>query len=172
MSRVDNLLTQLAARCRFSDPSIQRQRDWHTSTDTELKYILTRLESWEAKWFVRLLLREYTTITLHEVHIFRQYHFLLPSILKFQNDFDAAFRMLREELCSFPPNPAEPSETKMRLEAAKLLKAVVGVKVSRPPFYKAWSFKNCIQMVGNWAWAAEVKYDGEYCECYRDDSRG
>ncbi|KAL1593777.1 hypothetical protein SLS60_010509 [Paraconiothyrium brasiliense] len=168
IERVDNLLTQLAAKYRFSDPSIQRQRDWHMSTDTELKYILRRLESWEAKWFVRLLLREYTTITLDETHVFRQYHFLLPDLLKFQNDFDAALRVLREELSRYPPVPEPSLESQMRLEAARLLKAAIGIKVARPPFRKAWSFKHCFQLVGNRAWAAEVKYDGEYCEIHID----
>ncbi|KAL5380644.1 hypothetical protein DPSP01_007706 [Paraphaeosphaeria sporulosa] len=166
MEKVDNLLTQLAARYRFSDPGIKQQRDWHMSTDTELKYILRRLESWEAKWFVRLLLREYPTISLDETHVFRQYHFLLPELLKFQNEFDAAFQLLRGELSCYPPRPELSVENKMRLEASRLLKPTVGVKVARPPFHKAWSFKHCYQLVGKRAWAAEVKYDGEYCEIH------
>ena len=166
MQRIDNLLTQLAAKYRFSDPGIRKQRDWNTSTDTELRYVLSRIQSWEVKWFVRLLLRENTTISLNETYVFRQYHFLLPDILKFQDDFDAAFRMLRGELSHLPAHPAPSSEVAMRLKAARLLKPVIGVKVARPTFYKAWSFKNCLQLVGNRAWAAEVKYDGEYCELY------
>jgi DNA ligase-4 len=164
MEKVDNLLTQLAARYRFSDPGIQKQRDWHVSTDTELKYIFRRLESWEAKWFVRLLLREYPSISLDEAHVFRQYHFLLPDLLKFQNEFDAAMQLLRGELSCYPPNPGPSLESKMRSEAAQRLKPAVGVKVARPPFHKAWSFKHSFQLVGERAWAAEVKYDGEYCE--------
>ncbi|KAL5427508.1 hypothetical protein PMIN04_001274 [Paraphaeosphaeria minitans] len=166
MEKVDNLLTQLAARYRFSDPGIRQQRDWHMSTDTELKYIFRRLESWEAKWLVRLLLREYPTISLDETHVFRQYHFLLPDLLKFQNEFNAAFRLLRGELSCYPPHPEPSAEGNMRLEAARLLKVAVGVKVARPPFYKAWSFNHCYQLVGKQAWAAEVKYDGEYCEIH------
>ena len=121
-------------------------------------------ESWEVKWFVRLLLRKYPTISLNETYVFRQYHFLLPEILRFQNDFDAAFRLLRGELSRFSSTPTPSMERGLRLEASKLLKPVVGVKVARPTFYKAWSFKHCFQMVGKGAWAAEVKYDGEYCE--------
>lgn len=164
IEKVDSLLTQLAARYRFSDRGIRCQRNHHVSTDTELNYILRRLESWEAKWFVRLLLREYPTISLNEASVFRQYHFLLPDLLRFQNDFDAALRMLRGELSRYPPVPGPTDEVKMRLEAAHLLKPLVGVKVARPTFYKAWSFKHCLQMVGKGTWAAEVKYDGEYCK--------
>lgn len=164
MKQIDNLLTQLAARYRFSDPGIRMQRDRHMSTDTELKYILRQLESWEAKWFVRLILREYPTISLDETLVFRQYHFLLPDLLKFQNEFDAAFQLLRGDLIRYPPRPEPSMESKLRSEASQLLKAAVGVKVARPPYYKAWSFKHCFQLVGKRAWAAEVKYDGEYCK--------
>jgi DNA ligase-4 len=166
IERVDRLLTQLAAKYRFSDPLIQGQRDWHMRTDAELTYILTRLESWEAKWFVRLILREYPTITLDETYILEQFHFLLPDLLKFQNDFDAAISMLRGELCIYAPVPDRSQRKSIRTEASKHLKAVVGVKVGRPTFHKAWSFNHCLQLMGSRAWAAEVKYDGEYCEIH------
>jgi len=168
IGRVDRLLTQLAARYRFSDAAIRSQRDWHVQTDEELKDILVRLESWEAKWLVRLVLRDYCTIVLDEDYVFGQYHFLLPDLLMFQNDFDAVFGMLRGELNCYPAVPGNLEERSMRLEAAHKLKPVVGVKVGRPTFKKAWSFKHCFQMVGNHAWAAENKYDGEYCEIHVD----
>ena len=166
LKRVDNLLTQLASLQRFSDPSIRQQRDWHVSTDVEFKYVLRQLESWEAKWFVRLILRQYVTIALDEDYVLQQYHFLLPGLLKFQDDFDAAFAMLRGKLVFCPSAPGPALEESWRLKAAKLLKPVIGVKVARPHFHKAWSFKNCIQLTKNLAWAAEVKYDGEYCEIH------
>jgi DNA ligase-4 len=166
IDRVDMLLTQLAAKYRFSDPSIRQQRDWHMRTDDELKSIITRLDSWEAKWFVRLILRDYPTAALDETYVYEQYHFLLPDLLKFQNDYHAAFGMLKGELSIYPSVPEPSRRTSMRIEASQQLKAVVGVKVGRPPFHKAWSFKNCFQLTGKRAWAAEVKYDGEYCELH------
>ncbi|KAF1994223.1 hypothetical protein P154DRAFT_448129 [Amniculicola lignicola CBS 123094] len=168
LEKVDNLLVQLASKYRFSDPAIRKQRDWDVSTDTVLHYILTRLASWEAKWLVRLILREYCTIELDENFVLGQYHFLLPDLLKFQNNFDSAIQLLKTDLNCYPPAPSPVSERAMRVEAGKLLKAVVGIKVGRPSFYKAWSFNNCLQMLGNRAWAAEVKYDGEYCEIHID----
>jgi len=168
IERVDRLLVQLAARYRFSDEAIRKQRDWHMRTDTELKEILVRLESWEAKWLVRLILRDHCTIELDEKHVLGQYHFLLPDLLMFQNDFDTVFYMLRGELSSYPPAPNQTQERAMRIEAAQKLHAVVGIKVGRPTFHKAWSFKHCFQLVAQRAWAAEVKYDGEYCEIHVD----
>jgi DNA ligase-4 len=172
IEQVDQLLVQLASRYRFSDESIRRQRNWHVRTDTMLKDILIRLESWEAKWLVRLILREHCTIQLDERQILGQYHFLLPDLLMFQNDFKAVFDMLREDLSMYPAASSSTQEKTLRIEAAQKLRASVGVKVGRPTFYKAWSFKNCFQLVGSRAWAAEVKYDGEYCEIHVDLRHG
>ncbi|KAF2800418.1 hypothetical protein K505DRAFT_228760 [Melanomma pulvis-pyrius CBS 109.77] len=166
IGRVDQLLTQLAARYRFSDPAIRKKRDWHISTDTELRDILIRIESTEAKWLVRLLLRQYCTIELDEQFVLQQYHFLLPHLLMFQNDFDVACSLLKGELGSYPPIPGPGLEKSILIDAAKKLKPTVGVKVGRPTFHKAWSFKHCFQLVSNRAWAAEAKYDGEYCEIH------
>jgi DNA ligase-4 len=168
IEQIDRLLVQLAAKCRFSDESIRRQCDWVVKTDTKLKDVLVRLESWEAKWLVRLLLRDYCTIELEERQVLGLYHFLLPDLLMFQNSFDAAFDMLRGEFSAYPPAPPVSQEQTLRAEAAQKLRAVVGVKVGHPTFHKAWSFKHCLQLVGTRAWAAEVKYDGEYCEIHVD----
>ncbi|KAJ4310708.1 hypothetical protein N0V94_008317, partial [Neodidymelliopsis sp. IMI 364377] len=168
VKKVDRLLTQLAAKYRFSDAAIRQQRDWHIKTDTELKEILVRLESWEAKWLVRLVLRDYCTVALDEQYVFEQYHFLLPDLLMFQNDFDAVFGMLRGELSCYPAVPGNLEEESMRAEAAQKLRPIVGVKVGRPTFRKAWSFKHCFQMLSNHTWIAETKYDGEYCEIHVD----
>ncbi|KAF1848026.1 uncharacterized protein K460DRAFT_280120 [Cucurbitaria berberidis CBS 394.84] len=168
IDRIDQLLFQLAAKYRFSDEGIRKQRDWHVRTDTELKDIFVRLESWEAKWLVRLILRNHCTIELEEKYVFERYHFLLPDLLKFQNDFDAVFNMIRGELNCYPSDPDASQQKTMRVEAAQKLEPVIGVKVGRPTFHKAWSLKHCLQLVGNRAWAAEVKYDGEYCEIHID----
>lgn len=168
ISRVDRFLTQLAAKYRFSDASVRRQHDRHVETDIELKEILIRLESWEAKWLIRLVLRDHCTIELDEHHILAQYHFLLPDLLQFQNDFEAVFSMLRGELSMYPAIPPASEEKKLRIEASQKLHPIVGIKVGRPTFHKAWSFKHCGQLVGKRAWAAEVKYDGEYCEIHID----
>jgi DNA ligase-4 len=166
LEQIDQLLVQLAARCRFSDEAILKRRNWDIQTDTELKELLVRLESWEAKWLVRLILRDHCTVELEEHFVLERYHFLLPELLMFQNDFDAVFDMLQGDLSCFPAVPEPSKRTSMRIEAAQRLRAIVGIKVGRPTFHKAWSFKHCIQLVGQRAWAAEVKYDGEYCEIH------
>ncbi|EUC41675.1 hypothetical protein COCMIDRAFT_40176 [Bipolaris oryzae ATCC 44560] len=168
VKRVNCLLVQLAANCRFSDERTRRVRDPGFDINNELKSIITRLESWEAKWLVRLLLRDYCTIELDERVVTRHYHFLLPELLAFQNDYEAAFDVLKGDLGSYPAVPESWEEEPMRVEAAKRLKARVGVKIGRPTFLKAWSFSNCFKLVDDGVWAAEVKYDGEYCEIHID----
>lgn len=165
---VDRLLVQLAAKNRFSDPALRRMRDWDVKTDAELKGILIRLDVWEAKWLVWLILRNYPSIDMNENFVFRKYHFLLPDLLLFQNDFDAVFNMLKGEMASYPAVPTPRQEQRLRIDASEKLRAVVGIKVGRPTFYKAWSFKHLFQMTEQKAWAAEVKYDGEYCEIHVD----
>lgn len=142
IDHIDQLLVQLAAKYRFSDAVIRKQRNVGVNTDSELKDILIRLESWEAKWLVRLILRDYCTINLDEDFVLRQYHFLLPDLLMFQNDFEAVFSMLRGDLRCYPAVPLRSQEAAMRIEAAQKLHAVVGVKIGRPTFYKAWV---CVQ---------------------------
>ncbi|KAF2685396.1 hypothetical protein K458DRAFT_388277 [Lentithecium fluviatile CBS 122367] len=53
-----------------------------------------------------------------EAYVFKQYHFLLLDLLKFQNDFDAAFNMLTGELGSFPLVP-EPSLRRIFIKLKK-----------------------------------------------------
>ncbi|KAH9882542.1 hypothetical protein J1614_000778 [Plenodomus biglobosus] len=166
IERIDRLLGQLAAKSRFSDAQIRKQANNEMNTDAELKSILIRLDSWEVKWLARLILRDWCTVDLDENFVLKQYHFLLPDLLNFQNDFDAVFGMLRGELSGYPAKPDHTREIEMRIEAAKKLHAVAGIKVRRPTFHKAWSFKHCFKLVNNRAWAAEVKYDGEYCEIH------
>ncbi|PSN75366.1 hypothetical protein BS50DRAFT_628562 [Corynespora cassiicola Philippines] len=173
IEQVDRFLVQLAAKTRFSDPAIKDKREEDLDIDEEFRKLLIRLESREIKWLVRLVLRAYPTVELDESFVCSQYHFLLPELLLFQDDFDAVFSVLRGGLRSYPSRPGPAAEVALRIEAAKQLVPSVGVKVGRPTFRKAWSFKNCLQMVGNRAWAAETKYDGEYCEIHvnLEDSR-
>jgi hypothetical protein len=56
----------------------------------------------------------------------------------FQDDFDAVFNMLRGDLKCFPPAPCQIEQASLRIDAAQKLKPMVGVKVGRPRFLKAW----------------------------------
>ncbi|KAF2192007.1 hypothetical protein K469DRAFT_732063 [Zopfia rhizophila CBS 207.26] len=105
--------------------------------------------------------------------VFKCYHSSAPGLLLFQNDFDAVAGLLKGELSCYLAVPGPSLERSMRIEAAKQLKPVVGAKVCRPEFRKAWSFKHRFQLVGDRACAAEAKYDGIHINLYKcpDDIR-
>src|SRR5450755_2557861 len=52
-----------------------------------LSSIFRRLKSPEAKWMVRMLLKDYSPVRIPETAVMHQFHFLLPDLLSFQNSF-------------------------------------------------------------------------------------
>lgn len=138
VEQVDRLLTQLAAKCRFSSPALRKQFDNDINTDRLLKNVLIKLESWEAKWLVRLILSNYCTVVLDEDFVLKKFHFLLPDLLRFQNDFTAAFELLSGDLSCYPADADVNLQRSIAAKVAKQLKPIVGIKLGRPTFRKAW----------------------------------
>ncbi|KAJ9640098.1 hypothetical protein H2199_006332 [Coniosporium tulheliwenetii] len=137
-----------------------------------LAVIIRRLKSFEAKWLVRMILKDYAPVVLDQQHVLRCFHFLLPALLKFQDTFEAAMHLIKGPLAEFPSNPDPRSQVIFRKQAAGLLRPQIGVKVGRPSFHKAHSLKDCLRTVGSRKWAIERKYDGEYCEIHVDLAKG
>ncbi len=171
VEEIDTAMNELASRCRFSAPAV-RAKPSGDLPEKILGPIFLKLHSGEAKWLTRMLLKNYAPITMNERLIFRHFHFLLPDILSFQNDFDAVVALLDGPLKDYPPRPDFRSEKVLRATASALIVPKVGVKVGRPTFYKARSIEHCLNMVGSRRWSLERKYDGEYCEIHIDLSRG
>lgn len=169
VDEVDHMLRFLAGGCIFSDPNIQRIPPGSSEArDTLIGNLLKRLSPNEAKWLVRLILKDFTPVRLNETHILKSHHFLLPGILRFQDHFDAALGLLKGALNEYPNHPDPRSERLHFQSAAKYLKPTVGVKVGRPNFHKARGIDHCIRMLGETRWVLERKYDGEYCEVHVD----
>ncbi|GAB1739551.1 hypothetical protein NU219Hw_g4501t1 [Hortaea werneckii] len=125
----------------------------------------------EAKWFIRILLKNLAPVTVDEKAVLRGFHFLLPDLLRFQNDYEAALLLLHEpQLRTIPPQPDRRSEDGYRANVSSMIKPVVGVKVGRPDICKSWSIEHCLNMMGPRQWVLERKYDGEYCEIHIDQS--
>ena len=141
------------------------------SRDSLLGNIFKRLQPQEAKWLVRLILKEFSPVRVNETLVLKSFHFLLPDLLQFQNDFRAAIELLKGSLKEYPDSPDPRSERLHRLSARGALKPVVGVKVGRPDFWKARSIDHCINMLDKQKWVLERKYDGEYCEIHIDLSK-
>ncbi|KAI6807932.1 DNA ligase/mRNA capping enzyme [Hortaea werneckii] len=170
---LDEVLLKLAEQCRFSDPAITTRPPSGLSRDRDelIGDVLKRMEPVEAKWFVRILLKDLAPVTVDEKAVLRSFHFLLPDLLRFQNNYDAALLLLHEQqLRTIPPQPDPRSEDGYRANISSMINPLVGVKVGRPDFCKSWSIEHCLNMMGPRQWVLERKYDGEYCEIHIDQS--
>ncbi|KAK8034997.1 ATP dependent DNA ligase domain-containing protein [Apiospora rasikravindrae] len=157
---LDEALTRVAAGCRFSSPAIRAsykspspQSDNHV-----LGQFFTRLSPRDAKWFARLILKNYQPIVLEERVVLRSHHVLLPRMLKVRDDLQIATDFLQHL-------GASSNDPKV---IASLLKPVLGTKVGRPPWLKARSIRNCLDIVGSRQVSCEQKIDGEYCQVHAD----
>lgn len=172
VEQVDDMLWTFAGHCRFSEPAIPRPPPGSDTRDAELKDILDRLSPQEAKWLTRLILKCFKPVSIEEMLILRNIHFLLPDLLRFQQDFGAAMLLLKGELKGYHSNPDPRSQQLFKLQASERLRPRIGTKVGRPTFHKARALDYCVNtMLGAKEWVLERKYDGEYCEIHIDLSK-
>ncbi|EME81992.1 uncharacterized protein MYCFIDRAFT_30400, partial [Pseudocercospora fijiensis CIRAD86] len=169
LEEVDDMLQTLAGNCHWSDPSVPRLPPGSSEMrDQTIERILLRLSPNEGKWLVRLILKDLRPIHVEDSLLLKNFHFLLPDLLRFHQNFHAAVSMLRNELRELPGRPDPRTEQAYRTTAAEKLRPVVGTKISRPHFHKAQSIDYCLKMLGGREWVVERKYDGEYCEIHVD----
>ncbi|KAK7996328.1 ATP dependent dna ligase domain protein [Apiospora marii] len=157
---IDEVLTRVAAGCRFSSPAIRASNTSRNpqSENHVLGQFFTRLSPRDAKWFTRLILKNYQPIVLEERVVLRAYHALLPRMLKVRDDLQVATDFLQH----VDPSQSDPKAI------ASLLKPALGTKVGRPPWLKARSIKNCLDIIGRRQASCEQKIDGEYCQIHVD----
>jgi DNA ligase-4 len=171
VEEVNKALEELASQCHFSGPHVRASFPASTPPAI-LETIFLRLKSSEAKWMTRLILKDFSPVVLDTALVLREFHFLLPGLLQFQDSFKAAIPLLRGTLSKWHSKPDSKSQRIFKKEAADLVYPQVGVKVGRPPFIKARSMANAVQMAGCQTWSVERKYDGEYCEVHIDLDKG
>ncbi|KAE9968920.1 hypothetical protein BLS_005608 [Venturia inaequalis] len=173
VEEVDKALHDLASRVRFSGPDVYKRKSPSSSPDDSLRDIFLRLKSSEAKWLTRLILKDFSPVVLDEYLALNAYHFLLPSLLKFQNSFSAAVGLLRGPFCNTPSFTSDSAAAwGFRCQAAASLTPQIGVKIGRPQFLKARSMENCVHLAKKQIWSVERKYDGEFCEIHIDLQKG
>lgn len=170
IDEIDAALQELASKCSFSSPDVRANPSKRDAVDI-LQPIFRKLRSWEAKWLVREILKDFGLLTVDENLILKNYHFLLPSVLRFQSTFHAAVALLGGPLMRYHSSPDVRSQKVFREEAAKLIRPNVGIKVGRPVFHKARSIDHCLKLIQKRRYSVERKYDGEYCEIHVDLSR-
>lgn len=169
LHEVDELLDSLAGHSRFSHSSFTKLPPGSSKFRDELiGDVIKRMEPLEAKWLARLILKDLSPVRINEHYFLRSFHFLLPDLLRFQQDFRTVIDLLRGPLAEFPETPDSRSERLHRKRAAVLLKPKIGIKVGRPNFLKARSIDHCMKVLDKKPWVLERKYDGEYCEVHVD----
>ncbi|KAG9524549.1 DNA ligase/mRNA capping enzyme, partial [Aureobasidium melanogenum] len=168
----DDVLHALAAGNRFSARSVRQSFLPSASIDSSLSDIFMRLHPVEAKWFVRLILKDFAPVSLNEKSVLASVHFLLPDLIGMQDSFGDACAALKTIFADYPSRPDPQSRIILRQTALSSFRPTPGVKVSRPEYTKARSIKHCLQMTAGGKWLVERKYDGEYCQIHVDLTRG
>lgn len=167
---IDNVLQELASGVGFSSPAVRSSRSTDRSTreDREaLGHVYLFLSARDAKWFTRLVLKNYLPVKVPEYLVYVQCHKALPTLLKVHEDFTVALRLLKQQ----PRNAVMPGGILDRALLPRFIKPQVGVKVGRQTWDKGRSIKHCLEM-GRGLMSVEKKMDGEYCQVHIDLSKG
>ena len=151
---VDSILQKLAAKCRFSDEEVRQTFDARKSTtmDQILSRVFNMLRAREAKWFIKVLLKDLAPIDIPEPIVTESIDARLPHILKSCDNVRKATERLDD-----PEG-----------HATSLFQPHIGIKIGRPDFVKARSLKHCLSIINHEKWAIEEKFDGEYCQVHID----
>ncbi|KAI1375198.1 hypothetical protein F4677DRAFT_423513 [Hypoxylon crocopeplum] len=160
VEEIDGTLSRIAAACRFSSPSVRALQKTQNARDQEqsIANIYRRLSARDAKWFTRLMLKNYQPVVMDERLVFRSYHILLPQMMKVREDLSIATAFLRHIYQSPDDQNA----------IASILKPSIGIKVGRQTWLKGRSIKHCLNMARSREMSCEQKIDGEYCQIHID----
>lgn len=172
VNEVDDALTHVAAVNSFSSAKIKSLASAVSRSPREiLRPIFHRMSAREAKWLIRLILKDLHPVVMPEQVFFRNFHFILPDLLRIYDSLEVAIGFLeRGDVRAFPCQRPE-DKSYARLLTERLLSMIVpevGVKVSRKKFYKGRSMEQCCKMAGRRMMSVEKKYDGEYCQVHVD----
>lgn len=168
LEEIDRTLADIARSNRFSAPSVQGSGPAGAPVDVSesLQRIYQRLQSREAKWFTRMILKEYPGLELDESMIFRCLDVRLPAMMRNQDSFESAIESLRKNNTSGPTD----HDGRQSVEPKKIdpLMPKVGVKVGRPTYLKGRGVKQVVNIAAGRKMSVERKYDGEYCQIHVD----
>ena len=174
LEQVDNALAIVAARCRFSAPKVRaRGVEEDSEVSNALENVYQRLQSREAKWFTRLILKDFSCVELPENLIYASIDPRLRVAMQMYHDFESAICELRKLPASQMADSVQGGFTQQCAEDAHLLPPKVGVKVGPPKWAKAkGGIKHAVSVVDCRSMSVERKHDGEYCQIHVDLSKG
>lgn len=169
---VDQFLHYLAGQSRFSAPEVRRTPTTPSEREKAFGRLLKRLTPVEAKWLIRLILKDLRPVELDELSVMKLCHFLLPDLLNVYNNLDIATKVLKETFKEYDSQPDAESRLRLRKEAAASVRPIPGFMVARSQFCKARSINNCLDLTARHKWLIDRKYDGEYCQIHVDLAKG
>ena len=165
---VDRTLDRVAAMCPFSAPKLRAMvGELNGDPIDELVQIFRRLHSVEAKWFIRLILKDLRPTELLPTVILSQFHFLMPDLLQIRATLADALELLGgDAIRQMPPCPTPDIQKQLKKSISLVIRPRVGTMIGLQPFQKARSLKHCCQLAGHKEVSVERKYDGEYCQIH------
>jgi len=174
LDQVDNALATVAARCQFSAPKVRaREMDKDDEVGKALESIYQRLQSREAKWFTRLILKDFPRLDLSQNLIYACTDPRLRVAMQMYHDFESAVSELRRLPASQMIEHSRGGFTQQCTNDAHLLPPRIGVKLGPPKWIKAkGGVKHAVSVIDGRTMSVERKHDGEYCQIHIDLSKG
>lgn len=180
LEQVDDVLATIAGKSRFSAPKV-RQREIERRRQVEddqevlslLGNIYQRMQSREAKWFTRLILKDYGCLDLAENVVYHHLDTRLPVAMQMYDNFEAAIRELGNLSSSQMADVGQRALTQRCADDSNLLPPRIGVKLGPPKWVKAkGGIKHAVSVIKGRTMSIERKHDGEYCQIHVDLSKG
>lgn len=127
LEELDDTLDWVAATSPVSSIELRQRMEAKyaepSRTHDVLSRIFRRLYSSEAKWMVRIILKNFSPVQIPETLAMQKFHFLLPDVLSFQNSFEAAVRILSgTSIRRMPAQPTIALESLLRETAIRRLR--------------------------------------------------
>lgn len=162
LDNIDSALLDIASKSRFSAPGVRETaKDDGMETFKIIESTYLRLGSCEAKWFTRMILKDFSTLDFKSYHVYHAIDRELADALNIHSTFEAAIGLLRHRKSTTDHSPP-----------ATTLKPIVGSKIGRTPYLKGRSIKNVVQLAEGRKMSVERKYDGEYCQIHVNLAKG
>ena len=176
LQQIDDALASIASRCRFSGV---KARLSSSEDDAKVRDILRgiyqKLQSREAKWLTRLILKDFSCIDLDKYRdiIYSRVDPRLPVAMRMYDSFESAITALKAPLTLQLSETGQGTSSQPCLDDVSHLVPQIGIKVGSPAWAKArGGIRHALSMVNGRTMSLERKYDGEYCQIHVDLSRG
>ena len=172
LEEVDRFLASIARNNRFSAPSVRGHESNRSPINMieSLQQLYHRLQSREAKWLTRMILKEYPGLELQETMLLRCLDIRLPAMMKNQDSFESAIDSLRNRKISAEADPHGDGQL-IGPQTIDMVMPKLGTKVGRANYLKGRSVRQVVSMVTGRLMSIERKYDGEYCQVHVDLSK-